>query len=100
MSIRCHARVCQRHHNAKPRKTIRNVAAAQGAGIQAGRTVIDMGVEAVVTGAVGPKAMATLQAGGVKVYVGAEGTVAEAVESLKAGRLKCTSEPTVEGHWA
>ena len=39
-----------------------NLNAAQGAGIQAGRTVVDLGVSAVVTGNVGPKAFATLQA--------------------------------------
>lgn len=52
-----------------------NVNAAQGAGIQAGRTVVDLGVEAVITGNVGPKVFATLQAANVKVYPGATGTV-------------------------
>ncbi len=83
-----------------------NLNAAQGAGIQAGKNVVDLGVEAVVTGHVGPKAFATLQAGGVKVYTGAAdsagaetGTVAEAIEQFKAGQLKQTNDADVEGHW-
>jgi predicted Fe-Mo cluster-binding NifX family protein len=76
-----------------------NLNAAQGAGIQAGKNVVDLGVEAVITGHVGPKAFATLQAGGVKVYTGASGTVAEALDQFKAGKLRCTETPDVEGHW-
>jgi len=76
-----------------------NLNAPQGAGIQAGKKVVELGVEAVVTGHVGPKAFATLQAGGVKVFTGANGTVAEAVEQFKAGKLKQPTGADVEGHW-
>jgi predicted Fe-Mo cluster-binding NifX family protein len=76
-----------------------NVNAVQGAGIQAGRNVVDLGVQAVITGNVGPKAFATLQAGGVKVHLGATGSAAEAMEKFKAGELECVSESNVEGHW-
>ena len=77
-----------------------NLDAVQGAGIQTGRNVIDLGVEAVITGNVGPKAFTTLQAGGVKIYVGAAGPVANALEKFKAGELECVSKANVEGHWA
>ena len=77
-----------------------NRGAAQGAGIQAGRTVVDLGVAAVITGNVGPKAFTTLQAGNVNVYLGASGTVKEAVEKFKAGQLKGAEKANVEGHWA
>ena len=76
-----------------------NLNAAQGAGIQAGRTVVDLGVAAVITGNVGPKAFTTLQAGNVEVYPGASGTVREAVEKFKAGQLKGAEKANVEGHW-
>ncbi|HOF40033.1 MAG TPA: NifB/NifX family molybdenum-iron cluster-binding protein [Candidatus Hydrogenedentes bacterium] len=76
-----------------------NLNAAQGAGIQAGRNVIELGVEAVITGHVGPKAYTTLQSGGVGVYTGASGTVGEAVEQFKAGALKRQDGADVEGHW-
>ena len=77
-----------------------NLNAAQGAGIQAGRTVVELGVAAVITGNVGPKAFTTLQAGNVKVYARASGTVKEAVEKFKAGQLQPAEKANVEGHWA
>ena len=77
-----------------------NLNAAQGAGIQAGQNVVNLGVEAVLTGNVGPKAYATLQAGNVRVYVGATGTVADAIEQLKSGKLQEASQANVQGHWA
>ena len=76
-----------------------NLNALQGAGIQTSRNIIDLGVEAVITGSVGPRAFATLQAGGVKVHVGADGAVAEALERFKAGELDRASEANVEGGW-
>lgn len=76
-----------------------NVNAAQGAGIQAAQAVINQGVDALVTGHCGPNAFRTLSQGGVKVYVGAQGTVREAIEKLKAGELKEADSPDVQGHW-
>ena len=76
-----------------------NLTAAQGAGIQAGKTVVTLGVEAVITGHVGPKAFSTLEAGGVAIYTGATGTVAHAVEQFKAGQLQQSRGADVEGHW-
>lgn len=77
-----------------------NLNAAQGAGIQSGKRVVDLGAAGVVTGHVGPKAFSTLRAGGVEVYTGACGTVAEAVEQFKAGKLTKLEAADVEGHWS
>ncbi|MBT7172015.1 MAG: NifB/NifX family molybdenum-iron cluster-binding protein, partial [Phycisphaerales bacterium] len=63
----------------------KNRNAAQGAGIQAGKAVVGLGVPAVITGHVGPKAFTTLQAGGISIYTGAQGTVAETIELFKTG---------------
>ena len=76
-----------------------NLNAAQGAGIQAGKNVVNLGAEAVITGHIGPRAFATLQAGGVAIYTGATGTVADAIEQFKAGTLKESSGADVEEHW-
>lgn len=73
--------------------------AAQGAGIQAAETVSRLGAECLVTGHCGPKAFRTLQAAGIKVFTGASGTIAEAVEQLAAGNLHLSSGPDVGGHW-
>ena len=76
-----------------------NLNAAQGAGIQTGRNIANLDVEAVITGNVGPNAFKTLNAAGVKVFLAGKQTVAEAVESFKTGMLKEVSDANVEGHW-
>jgi predicted Fe-Mo cluster-binding NifX family protein len=61
-------------------------AMAQGAGFQAAENVANAGVEAVVTGLVGPKASQALERAGVKIVPGLEGmTAGQAVERFKAG---------------
>ncbi len=77
----------------------KNRNAAQGAGIQAAKAVVDLGVPAVITGHVGPKAFAALSAGGVSIYIGATGSVADAIEQFKAGSLERAHDADVEGHW-
>ena len=76
-----------------------NLNAAQGAGIQAAKTVIDLGAEALITGHVGPKAFAALKAGGVAIYPVAGGLVADALEQFKAGSLEAMAAADVEAHW-
>lgn len=76
-----------------------NLNAAQGAGIQTGRKVVELQAEAVITGHVGPKAFATLSTGRVAIYTGASGTVSQAIEQFKAGRLQRAQSADVEGHW-
>jgi predicted Fe-Mo cluster-binding NifX family protein len=56
-------------------------------------------VGALITGHVGPKAFSALQAGHVAIYTGASGTVAEAIEQYKAGKLRAAQSADVEGHW-
>lgn len=77
-----------------------NLNAAQGAGIQTGQNIANLDVEAVITGNVGPNAFKTLNAAGVKIFLSQKQTVAEAVESFKAGKLKEVDRANVEGHWA
>ncbi|MEN6497979.1 MAG: NifB/NifX family molybdenum-iron cluster-binding protein [Thermoguttaceae bacterium] len=79
---------------------LQNLNAPQGAGIQAAQTVVQLGAEAVLTGNVGPKAFAALQAGQVAIYPGAAGTVRQTLEEFRAGRLPLAGKANVEGHWA
>jgi predicted Fe-Mo cluster-binding NifX family protein len=76
-----------------------NLHAAQGAGIQAGRAVAELGVKALITGNVGPKAFSLLNAAGIKIYIGASGTIEEALEQFKKGALQLTEAANVQGHW-
>jgi len=77
----------------------KNVAAAGGAGISSAKVVIDAGAKAVLTGNCGPNAARTLRAAGVKLYTGATGTVAEAVELFLDGKLKEADGPNVQSHF-
>lgn len=74
-----------------------NMNAAQGAGIQAGKQIAELGVEGLVTGHVGPKAFSTLQAAAVRIHTGASGTVGDAIEQFKTGKLVPVASPDVEG---
>jgi len=71
--------------------------AVGGAGIQAAQTIVSKGVRVVITGNVGSNAFQALSAAGLKIYVGASGTVEEAVEKYKRGGLKEVNS-TISGH--
>ena len=73
--------------------------AMMGAGIQAAQTVASKGVKVLITGNVGPNAFQALSAAGIKVVIGAIGTVREVIEKYKKGKLKETGAPTVRGHY-
>jgi predicted Fe-Mo cluster-binding NifX family protein len=70
-----------------------------GAGIQAAQTISDKGVEAVVTGNIGPNAYKVLAAARINVYSGFTGSLKEAVDKVKNGELKPTSGPDVSPHF-
>ncbi len=76
-----------------------NVAAAGGAGISSARAVIDTGAEAVLTGNCGPNAERALSAAGVKLYTGVTGTVSEALELFRNGKLTEADGPNVQSHF-
>lgn len=76
-----------------------NLNAPQGAGIQSAANVSKLGVEAVLTGHVGPNAFKALSAAGISVYTNISGTVKQAVQEFKAGVLVPVGSADVEGHW-
>jgi predicted Fe-Mo cluster-binding NifX family protein len=67
---------------------LRNVRSAHGADARAAQDLVELGVEGVITGNIRPNAAGVLRAGNVKVYKQTWGTVRDAIEQLKAGRLK------------
>jgi len=69
-----------------------------GAGIQAAQAIVNKGVNVVISGNMGPNAFQVLSAAGVKVATGAYGTVKEAVEMYKSGKLSETGTSTVAAH--
>lgn len=76
-----------------------NINAVSGAGIQTAQNVANLGVEAVITGNVGPNAFKTLSAARIKIFLAETQTVQEAIVSFKAGKLREVDNANVEGHW-
>ncbi len=76
-----------------------SVSLGGGAGIQSAQFVASKGVQVVITGNCGPNAMRTLEAAGIKVITGCNGTVRQAIEDYKNGKLQPSSRPTVEEHF-
>lgn len=76
-----------------------NLNAVQGAGIQSAKNIADLGVDALITGHVGPKAYTALEAAGIPVFTSASGTVQDALKAFQAGTLAKADRPTVSGHW-
>lgn len=74
------------------------VQAAQGAGTQAVQTIAGLGAQCLITGDIGPKAFSALEAAGIKPFIGAEGTVSEAIEAFAEGRLRQADGPGHPGH--
>lgn len=67
--------------------------ASGGAGVQAAQIVASKGVEAVLTGSVGPNAFPALDDSGIKILVGISGTVKAAIESYTSGALQELKTP-------
>jgi predicted Fe-Mo cluster-binding NifX family protein len=74
------------------------VSAPGGAGIQAAQFVVGQGVQAVITGNVGPNAMGVLQAANVPVYLNRGGTVGQAAQAFKENKLQQSGGASVADH--
>jgi predicted Fe-Mo cluster-binding NifX family protein len=70
------------------------MSASGGAGIQAAQFVVSKGVQALLTGKVGPNAFNVLQAAGITIYPVSAGTVQQAVDAYKDGQLQPVSGAT------
>jgi predicted Fe-Mo cluster-binding NifX family protein len=76
-----------------------NLNLPQGAGIQAGKTIINNNADVLITNYCGTKAFKVLQSAGVKIYTGDQGSVSDAVLKYKNGEFKSSGEANVKGHW-
>ena len=65
-----------------------NIETSGGAGIQSAQLVASKGVTAVITGHVGPNAFGVLNAAGVEIFIGSAGTVKDAAEAYRSGKLQ------------
>jgi predicted Fe-Mo cluster-binding NifX family protein len=76
-----------------------NLDLPQGAGIQAGKTIVENKAEVLITGNCGPNAFKVLNSAGIKVFTNAKGKVEDAVSQYIKGELDLAAAPNVEGHW-
>jgi predicted Fe-Mo cluster-binding NifX family protein len=76
-----------------------NLQAAQGAGIQSAANVVNAGCTVLISGHCGPKAFTALNKAEIAVYTVTEGTVKNALDSYKQGKLTKIDSANVEGHW-
>ncbi|MBD3234847.1 MAG: dinitrogenase iron-molybdenum cofactor biosynthesis protein [candidate division Zixibacteria bacterium] len=76
-----------------------NVNAMQGAGIQAAESLANTNADVLLTGHCGPKAFHTLKTAGIRIVVGVDGAVKEAVERFKNNEYEYAASPDVESHW-
>ena len=80
---------------------IDNEAAALGggAGLQAAQMIADAGVDAVITGNIGPNASSVLEAAGIKTFLCNPGTIREVLQHYRNGLLPEASGHTVSSHY-
>ncbi len=77
-----------------------NITASGGAGIQTAQFLASQNIQAVITGNCGPNAFMTLEAVDIiEVFVGASGSIQDAVEQYKNGQLQAASQANVAGHF-
>jgi len=69
-----------------------------GAGIQAAQFVVNKGISTVISGAIGPNSFKVFNAANINIYSGVTGTVREAIDKLKNGKLVLTPAPDVQSH--
>jgi len=78
-----------------------NAEAASCAGAKVADEVLALGVEAIITGHIGPAAHNAFEEAGVPVYHADNGvTVRDALSLLAARKLEVIDAPTVAGHWS
>ncbi len=71
-----------------------SLSAGSGAGVQSADFLSRRGVQAVVTGNVGPNGAHALGAAGIDIYQSDYATVAENLRALKKGSLQKVDQPT------
>ncbi|MEA2070029.1 MAG: NifB/NifX family molybdenum-iron cluster-binding protein [Asgard group archaeon] len=85
--------------DSKKYKAVKNPAINEGhgAGISAAQFVINQGVDAVLTGNIGPNAHQVFNSSNVKIYV-SSGNIKDNLEKMKNGELSAVSSPTNAAH--
>lgn len=67
---------------------------AQGAGIQAAQMVSRAGIDVLISGRIGPKALQALSQSRIRIFAGSDTTVEEAIEAWRRNELAHISAET------
>ncbi len=71
----------------------------ESAGVKCARRLVERDVKILLTGEIGPKALRILREGGIRVFIGGEGSIEEVIEAWRRDLLKeaaganCTGSP-------
>ena len=77
-----------------------NLSAAQGAGIQTAKNVINRDANAMISCNVGPKAFNLLHDSGVKIYLcPQDSSIKDALKALQNNSLDLMDSANKDGHW-
>jgi len=68
-------------------KVIKNTSEHFGGFGRPPEIIMDLGVDVVICGGIGARAIALFKSFGVKIYMGATGTVKDAIDQFLAGKL-------------
>ena len=85
-----------KEHNFVENQAMKN---PMGAGIAAAQTVANQGVQAVISGNIGPNALMVLNQSGIKVYQAFGLNVKQAIEQLVEGKLQEISVVSASGRF-
>ena len=85
----------------KETKFVQNpgISTGMGAGIAAAQAVASQGVQAVISGNVGPNAFMVLKQSEIKVYRVVDLTVEQALQQFAEGKLEEVKDSTATGHF-
>ena len=72
---------------------------AMGAGIATAQLVTSKGVEAIITGNLGPNAYQVLAAAGIVMFTGITGKIRDALQAYNSGKLRATQQATVSPYF-
>lgn len=69
------------------------------AGLRVGAMLVNKGVSAIVCKNIGPEPIKKFNDSGIKVYIGAQGTVADGIKQYENNQLILTTRPNVPTHY-
>jgi predicted Fe-Mo cluster-binding NifX family protein len=72
--------------------------ASGGAGIWAAETIVNAGVDTLLTGSVGPNSFSVLSKAGIEIYSKIRGTVSFSLREYQSGKLPILKGPNSSNH--